>query len=179
MSEEMASLYISDYLRESIASRKIRDIRGALLGYVEMDPAFKTSMFQDAINYVIRQGFDVYVEHDTSLYVDPNCPDKDRFYQIQNHLHYNFSKERVMELVATGRRCMINAPVYTVTDTSLGSHNRPSYTNNTTPRHYGDEPSKKTPGQDQRMASRRIWTIAAAAAILAIVSILIILLKKS
>lgn len=175
----MSSLYISDYLRESIASRNIRDIRGALLGYIEMDPAFKTNMFIDAVDYTIKRGFPVYVEHDPSIFADPNCPDKDRFYQIQTNLHYNFSKERVQELISVGRRCMLNASVYAVTDDSLNSQRHTNQTSYSAPTRQQEVPSKKTEGQDQGVATHRPWIMAAAVAILAVIIILVMVLRKN
>lgn len=175
----MSSLYISDYLRESIASRNIRDIRGALLGYVEMDPAFKTNMFLDAVNYVVQLGIPVYADHDPSIFADPSCPDKDRFYQIQTNLHYNFSKERVQELISVGRRCMLNASVYSVTDASLNSQSQAGQPRYSVPTWQEEPSSKKTEGQDQRVATRRIWAMAALVAILAVIIILVIALRKT
>ena len=174
----MSSMYISDYLRESITSRNIRDIRGALLGYVEMDPAFKTSMFLDAINYTISLGFSVYANHDNSLFVDEGCSDNDRFYQIKTHLHYNFSKERVQELINVGRRCMQNAPVYTVTQTSLKSQSRPAQPQHSTITRQEETSAKKSKGQNQRMVTSPMWIMAALVAILAFVIILLTLRKN-
>lgn len=166
-------MYISDYLRESIAGGNIRDIRGALLGYVEMDPAFKSSMFLDAIDYVAGVGFSVYESHDQSLFAQEGCPDTDRFYQIKTHLHHNFSQERVLELMRVGRRCMQNAPVYELTQTSLEIQDDSSQA--VTKREKGS--TKKSKGQDQGMVTNHIWLMAALVAILACVIILLALRK--
>lgn len=170
-------MYISDYLHESIAGGNIRDIRGALLGYVEMDPAFKSSMFLDAIDYTAGLGFSVYENHDQSLFAEEGCSDRDRFYQIETHLHYNFSKERVQELVCVGRRCMQNASVYSVTQTSLESQGNSSQPRNAVTTKQGEDSTKKSVGQDQRMVTNHIWVMAALVAILAGVIILLVLRK--
>ena len=171
----MAALYISDYLRESLAGGNLREIRGALLGYVEMDPAFKTSMFLDAVKYAEEQGFSVYAKHDPSITVESGLSDKDRFYQIQTGLYHNFSQERVRELMQVGKKCMQDAPVYRVTDSSLNSQSGKSASSEKKPE---DSPRKKAEGQDRRMAARR-WMVPAILAVILTLGILFLIFRRT
>ena len=181
-------MYISEYLRESIASGNIKEIRGALLGYVDADPAFKSQAFVDAVNYVIGQGFNVFEEHDPRYQADAES-NQERYYQIKTNLRYNFSKERLQELMAVGRLCMKDDPVYNVTGSSL-NNKQSGYEENlfkketdrqTAPRYkteqpvrVGDDSSKKANGQDQGVVVKRTWIMVALAAILAVIILLII-----
>lgn len=177
-------MYISDYLRESLQRGDIKEIRGALLGYIDMDPAFKTSKFKEAVDYVTERGYQVFEENDPEIFDDENQSDEDRFYQIKNGLSYNFSEERVQKLMNVGSRCMQNAPVYTVTSTSL--YQQPSVPKAHTDyssrkgadssKHSAEEPKRPTKGQNQGMPGLLQFAIAVALVVLALV-ILVALIK--
>lgn len=167
-------LYISDFLKESITKKDIYEIRSALIAYVDIDPAFKTNRFLDAISYVEKQGFSVYAPHDPELSVEENIPAKDRFYQIQTSLYSNFSRERVQELIRVGRSCMKEADVYKVTAASLNSGTSVRSDKSD----FGENGGlKKDQGQNSGMAAGRRWIIIALVAVLAVVLILLLCLK--
>ena len=175
-------MYISEYLRESIASGNIKEIRGALLGYVDADPAFKSQAFEDAVNYVSSKKINVFEEHDPRYQADAES-NQERYYQIKMNLRCNFSQERVQELKEVGRLCMKDDPVYKVTGSSLnnkqsGCEEKPSTretARQTAPQNKTrDDSSKKANGQDQRMVIKRTWVMAALVAVLAVIILLVI-----
>lgn len=181
-------MYISEYLRESIASGNIIEIRGALLGYVDADPAFKSQAFEDAVNYVSSKKINVFEEHDPRYQADAES-NQERYYQIKMNLRCNFSQERIQELMAVGRLCMKDDPVYKVTGSSLNNkqsgYEEKPFTKETDRRtapqykteqqvRIGDDSSKKANGQNQRVVVKRTWVMAALVAVLAVIILLII-----
>ena len=170
----MASFYCSEYLKESLESGDIREIRNALLAYVDVDPAFKDHVFQDAIDYVTKRHFDVYEPHDPGLFAEEGIPDKDRFYQIQTGLRHNFSRERVKQLIDTGRRCMADASIYRMTGTPAYTPPRQTQPSRPGPAAGKEAFSPKSDGQDERTTPRSLK--AALAAVLAVVIIVLIIL---
>jgi len=175
---------ISDYLNESIRSGEIREIRGALLGYIDTDPGFRTNDFFEAAKYAERMyGKPIFDKHDPEIFSEGNRPDRERFYEIRAALTSNFSKERIEELKTVGRRCMMHADVYTLTNHSVRS--APSAADRMTGNQYsagmkgsvvnppGSYAAKKANGQNQRVVrGHRLWI----AILLAILAALILIL---
>lgn len=172
----MASFYCSEYLKESLESGDIREIRNALLAYVDVDPAFKDRVFQDAIDYVTKRGFNVYEPHDPGLFAEEGVPDKDRFYQVQTGLRHNFSRERVQQLIDIGRRCMADAPVYAMTKTADYTPSRQMQPSRPEPAAGKGDTSPKSGGQDQKRATPRYLKAALAAVLAVVIFVLIIVL---
>lgn len=90
--------------------RNMYDIRGALLGYINADPAFRTDDFDQAVAYVLRQGVS-----EEELYTEFVPKPKDQmgagdqwdkaYYALANvYLRDNFSKDRIAHVKEVARK---------------------------------------------------------------------------
>lgn len=100
------------YLERAVESRNMMDIRGALIGIIDGDPAFRTGRFDDALRYLSSLGIDVYEPHDPQYPIREAGWDKEYFSLVVTHLGYNFSSRRIGHLKEVGSRIMADDPVY-------------------------------------------------------------------
>lgn len=105
----------SEYLLNGIAKKDIQAIRGALNGYIDSDPAFKTTKFDDAAAYAEQKGIKVFEELDEDFPVPGGTANEDLFFELRAGLQENYAKERIAALKRVGRACMNNAKVYAET----------------------------------------------------------------
>ena len=177
----MAS-YISDYLHEGIQNKNIREIRKAILAYIEIDPACKTKSFDEAVKYAEDRGFTVYEPHDPKVDSTEGATQEEKFYMLQIALSRNFSKERVQKIKALGRSCMQNANVYNITGDSLYKADEDGHgANSGSRRDAGNTGSsaqrKKSDSQDKRVVT--IPAVVALLAVIAILAAIILIIKKN
>jgi hypothetical protein len=80
--------------------REIYDIVGALMGYINADPYFKTNEFEEAIKYVLNNGvsedelfqpFDEQIDFET----DSSKWDEDYYFYARVYLKDNFCRKRI------------------------------------------------------------------------------------
>jgi hypothetical protein len=89
--------------------REIYDIVGALMGYINADPYFKTNEFEEAIKYVLNNGvsedelfqpFDEQIDFET----DSSKWDEDYYFYARVYLKDNFCRERIKHIKAVAHK---------------------------------------------------------------------------
>lgn len=95
--------------------RDMYDIVGAIMGYLNADPMFKTDDFDQAIQYVISKGVsedELYVEFDKSLKFEPDSSKWDEEYYsfARVYLKDNFCRERINHVKAVARKLYSSSP---------------------------------------------------------------------
>lgn len=159
----------SDYLLNSIEKRDVKAIRGALNGYIDSDPAFKTTRFDEAVGYVQSKGIQVFEKMDDELPIPDGPYSESLFYEIRAGLQSNYSKERVEALKKIGKSCMQNAKVYN--DIGAAAGQRTSRINDS---NGGDFPKKAEHQRQKRLMPIGIMALV----LLLIVIIIIIVMSK-
>lgn len=103
----MSDFRVTNFLKESIdkyknnpSDKNIFYIHGALIGYINGDPKFKTNDFDDAIKYTISQGIkesDLFENFDSSKEIedDKSKWDEDYYSHELLYLQENFCKKRI------------------------------------------------------------------------------------
>lgn len=89
--------------------RNIYNIVGALMGYINVDPAFKTDGFEQAIQYVLKQGIS---KEELFAPFDPNVDfeddrskwNKDYYAFARVYLNNNFCEKRIAHVKAIARK---------------------------------------------------------------------------
>lgn len=176
----MAS-YISDYLHESIQNKNIREIRKAILAYIEIDPAFKTKSFDEAVKYAEARGFNVYEPHDPNVDSAGGATREEDFYMLQIALSRNFSRERVQNIKALGKAYMQYADVYNLTGDSLYTTDGNAHSTISTSHHDDGNNGRSTQRKKADSQDKRVVTMPAVVGLLAVIAILtaiILIVKK-
>ena len=89
--------------------RDIYDIVGALIGYINADPSFKTNDFDQAIKYVLDNGVtrkELFAEFDPEIEYEPD-PTKwnEEYYSFARvYLKDNFSEKRIKHVKEVARK---------------------------------------------------------------------------
>ena len=103
----MSNIFISNFLKKSINAyndNKNNDtldaLRGALIGYINGDPEFKTNGFDEAIKYTISQGIkesELFEDFDSSKEIENDKSKWTKKYFIQQivYLEDNFCRKRI------------------------------------------------------------------------------------
>ena len=104
----MSNFRVTSFLQESIDEyknnptdkRSMYHIHGALIGYINRDPKFKTNEFDDAIKYTISQGIkesELFDQFDPSKEIeeDKSKWDEDYYSHELVYLQDNFCKKRI------------------------------------------------------------------------------------
>lgn len=165
----------SDYLLKSIKNRDVKAIRGALNGYIDSDPAFKTSKFDDAVRHVENSDIQVFEEMDDELPVPDGPYNESLFYEIRAGLQSNYSKERIEALKKVGKSCMQNAKVYIDIGAVKESQTSAKGTiNRNLSQGNGGTPPKKDLGHQQKI----IIVMAVLMLVVLIIIIAIVMRKK-
>lgn len=91
------------------------DIIGALIGYINADPQFKTDQFEKAIAYVISQGIsekELYAPFDRSLkYENDESRWNEEYYSYARiYLKDNFCRERIDHVKAVAKHLYRDQP---------------------------------------------------------------------
>ena len=95
-----------EYLEQAIARKNPEDLRGALKGIIEHDPAFQTGRYEAAVRYAQSKGMTVYEPHSSQYAMRQNDWDEAYFYLVLTYLTYNFSQQRIAHLKEVGRAVM-------------------------------------------------------------------------
>ena len=131
--------------------RDMYDIIGALMGYINADPAFKTNDFDDAVDYVLKYGIskeDLFSEFDPELdFEEDSAKWNEEYYSYARVcLKDNFSEKRIKHVKDIARK--LNPDV--VTRTGQGEQMSISKPNSTfTGRGELQSNEKKTQGQQR------------------------------
>lgn len=93
----------------SAQPRDIYDIVGALMGYINADPSFKTNDFERAIQYVIEQGVsesDLFEAFNPEFRFEEDSTkwDEDYYSYAQVYLKKNFCKKRIAHVKAVAKK---------------------------------------------------------------------------
>lgn len=94
-------------LKESNRNRKA--VIGALLGYINADPYFKTNDFEDALDYVLSHGytknelFESFNNNDYPIIKNQTKWDKEYYALAMVDLKDNFSVERIEHVKKVGK----------------------------------------------------------------------------
>ena len=103
----MSNIFISNFLKKSINAyndNKNNDtldaLHGALIGYINGDPYFKTNGFDEAIKYTISQGIkesELFEDFDSSKEIENDKSKWTKKYFIQQivYLEDNFCRKRI------------------------------------------------------------------------------------
>lgn len=89
--------------------RDMYDIVGALMGYINADPSFKTNDFEKAIQYVLDYGvsenelFEAF-DSEYRFEEDPAKWDEDYYSYAQVYLKKNFCKKRISHVKAVAKK---------------------------------------------------------------------------
>ena len=89
--------------------RDIYDIVGALMGYINADPQFRTNDFDDAVNYVITQGVsenELFAPFDAELEFEEDSTkwDDDYYSYARVYLKDNFCRKRISHVKDIARK---------------------------------------------------------------------------
>lgn len=89
--------------------RDMFDIVGAIMGYINADPQFKTNDFEQAIQYVLKSGIsesELFAEFDENIeYEADESKWSEEYYSYARvYLKDNFSKERIDHVKAIAKK---------------------------------------------------------------------------
>lgn len=107
----------------SAQPRDIYDIVGALMGYINADPYFKTNDFDEALKYVLRSGVsenELFQQFDPEIdfQIDELKWDEDYYAYSRVYLKDNFCRKRIEHVKAVARKLhpvvRVSEPVRTV-----------------------------------------------------------------
>lgn len=118
----MPSNMLRNYL--SAEPRDVFDIVGALMGYINADPTFKTNDFELAVQYVLDQGVnrkELFVPFDTNIdFEEDSSKWNEEYYSFARvYLKDNFCEKRIEHVKAVARK------LYPETKTSKPVSSRP------------------------------------------------------
>lgn len=107
---------LQNYL--NAAPRDMYDIIGALMGYINADPAFKTDDFDQAVQYVLNHGIskdELFADFDPELdFEEDSTKWNEEYYSFARvYLKDNFSKKRIKHVKDVARK--LNPGVATIT----------------------------------------------------------------
>ncbi len=88
----------NDFLREAVEQQDIGKIRGALVGVLQSDPALQSDDLKDALDYVKREGIDVFETEDNPqlpINKETSAWDQKYFATAMTYLRHNFTRERL------------------------------------------------------------------------------------
>jgi hypothetical protein len=93
----------------SVQPRDMFGVVGALIGYINADPQFKTNEFEQAIQYVLNNGFnesELFAEFDESLLfeTDPSKWDEEYYSFARVYLKDNFCRKRIDHVKAVAKK---------------------------------------------------------------------------
>ncbi|MCM1166932.1 MAG: hypothetical protein NC401_13085, partial [Ruminococcus sp.] len=135
----------SNVLQRALQTGDMYEIAGALIGYIDADPQFRTNDFDMALNYVLSNGVSeaqLFKTFDPSYRFeeDTNVWDiDDRYYSYARlYLEENFCRKRIEHVKAVARR---KYPQSTSQPTNI------STSQSRTSRQHGQTPKKAQPRQ--------------------------------
>lgn len=98
---------LQNYLNQR--PRDMYDIIGALMGYINADPAFKTDEFDQAVQYVLNHGVsknELFADFNPSMdYEEDSSKWNEEYYSMARvYLKDNFSEKRIRHVKDVARR---------------------------------------------------------------------------
>ena len=123
------SKLLQNYLNAT--PRDMYDIIGALMGYINADPAFKTDDFDQAVQYVLNHGVskdELFTDFDPELdYEEDSSKWNEEYYSFARvYLKDNFSEKRIKHVKDVARK--LNPGVDTKTKQEPGGQSQKNYT---------------------------------------------------
>lgn len=93
----------------NVQPRDMYDIVGALMGYINADPQFKTNDFEEAIQFVLNNGVsesELFATFDDSLDFEPDLSKwNEEYYSFARvYLKDNFCKKRIDHVKAVAKK---------------------------------------------------------------------------
>lgn len=91
----------TNFLHESLAERNRKHIVGALIGYINADPAFETDDFDNAVQYALKHGitenelFQSYDNTENEIETDRLKWDEAYYALAKVYLNINFCQKRI------------------------------------------------------------------------------------
>lgn len=161
--------------------KDIYDIIGALIGYINADPGFKTNDFDEAVRYVLDHDItreQLFSPFDASkpLVSDKAKWDEEYYSFARVYLKNNFCPERIQHIKAVGKYVYSSGNIGNKNKTSTISINKSELGHNeNTPPYYLNEnnsSSKKAKGRHQ-LPNRRIKVIAILIVVLVIMALVL------
>lgn len=141
--------------------RDVYDIIGALMGYINADPAFKTDGFDQAVQYVLNHGIskdELFSEFDPELdFEEDSVKWNEEYYSFARvYLKDNFSEKRIKHVKDVARK--LNPGVVTITRQEV---QRPNVKTNSVSTGTGGSQStgKKTQGQQHSNRKSKLPTM--------------------
>lgn len=139
--------------------RDMYDIIGALMGYINADPTFKTNDFDLAIKFVLDQGVskdELFAEFDSDIeYEEDSSKWNEEYYSYARvYLKDNFCKKRINHVKAVAKKLypnVIPSPVKTPAKTVSSSTIQPNRT---------DILPKKAQSQQHPVGKKSLPTVA-------------------
>lgn len=148
--------------------RDVFDIVGALMGYINADPQFKTDDFEQAVQYVLNNGVsehELFANFDESIEFETDSAKwNEEYYSFARvYLKDNFCKKRLEHVKAVARK------LYPVVSATPILENR--QTENLTAQTGGEQPSVKKVNRQQsqqiiKSSSATMWIVVAVVVIL-------------
>lgn len=158
--------------------RDMYDIVGALMGYINADPGFKTNDFEEAIQYVLKNGvseselFEAF-DPEYKFEEDSSKWDEDYYSYSQVYLKKNFCKKRISHVKDVAKK------LYPGKVSSQPA--KATVTSNMQARNVGTVP-KKAQSQQQHVNSRKemptVGKVVIAVAIVVLLALVISLIKR-
>ncbi len=87
---------VSKRLEAAVLQRDLKEVKNAIINYINADPDNRTGDVQKAVRYVEDQGMDFWEAHDPSMVLKEDEAQWTEEYEarVTADLHFNFSKER-------------------------------------------------------------------------------------
>lgn len=154
---------VSKRLEAAVRQRDQREVKNAIINYINADPDNRTGDVQKAVRYVADQGMDFWEAHDPSMALKEDASQWTEEYEarLTADLHVNFSKERFAhwEAVAkaVGQKVQARKAAAQAAD----------------PAEHPSAPADRSGGSGNELMVKVAIGVAAAVAVAAIVAILL------
>ena len=95
-SNEKLDFDVSQSLEKSINNKDVRQVRNAVIAYINADPDNKRGDAYKAVQYALKHGIDIWETHDSNISMNKDQKEWDTKYAayVTMTLYRNFSKER-------------------------------------------------------------------------------------
>ena len=174
--------------------RDMYDIVGALMGYINADPAFMTDDFDQAVQYVLNHGVskdELFAEFDSDLdFEEDSTKWNEEYYSFARvYLKDNFSEKRIKHVKDVARKLNPDAATIKSTDVQktvekLGSNSALTGGSQSTRKkaqgqQHLDRKSERSTMQEHRNVKTKVQILVVVLVLLALIIAAIIFFSKS
>lgn len=93
-----------EYMEKAICNKNLIEIHNELCSLIHKDPVFKSTIFDDALEYLQREGIqDVIETHNKRPFREKDKWTKEYWGMVMSDLMFNFSNERIEHIKEIGK----------------------------------------------------------------------------